>query len=120
MPGAVVVGSPPKVTGAAVLLNMGLACGAASIVAPALGAPEREAPTAISHRWPGSPWGGLGSDTAAAPGWGCTGSVEMPGWTTVVVAAGSTVVSVVPSDPPHADKFIVKARIARGEGMFIC
>jgi hypothetical protein len=48
--------------------------------------------------------------------------VETPGWTTVVVAAGSAVVSGVPSDPPHADKadkVIVKARIARGEGMFM-
>ena len=89
------------------------------MVAPALGAPEREAPTAISQRWPGSPWGGLGSDTAAAPGWGCTGSVEMPGWTTVVVAAGSAVVSGVPSDPPHADRVIEKARTTTWEGMFM-
>lgn len=119
MPGAVVVASPPKVTGAGVVLNIGLVCGAASMVVPALGAPDREAPTAISQRWPGSPWGGLGSDTAAAPDWGCTSSVEMLGWTTVVVAAGSAVVSGVPSDPPHADKVIVKARTARWEGMFM-
>jgi hypothetical protein len=29
------------------------------------------------------------------------------------------VVSGVPSDPPHADKVIVKARTARWEGMFM-
>ena len=36
------------------------------------GVPESEAPTGISQRWPGSPWGGLGSVTVpvlAAGAW---------------------------------------------------
>lgn len=113
MPGAVVVCSLPNVTGASAVLNMGLVCGTPSMLASTAGALDKEAPTAISQRWPSSPWGGLGSDTAAAPGWVCTASVEIPGSTTVVAASEGTVVSGGPSEPPHEDKVIEIARVAR-------
>ena len=56
------------------------------------GVPESEAPTGISQRWPGSPWGGFGSETVPAlAACASTGAGVM----TVVGAAGVAVVAGV-------------------------
>lgn len=91
MPGGVL---PAAAVGCAPIWGMVICCvvGIWSTGLEEAGVAESDAPTGISQRWPGSPWGGFGSDTAPVLAAGACASTGTEVTAVVGAAAAGAVV----------------------------